>query len=61
MHASVGPFPAEALDSLDRGDRPLGLRRVLETVCDSFEIEERDGGSWVEVTKRTTAPAGAAG
>ena len=61
VHASVGPFPAEALDSLDRGDRPLGLRRVLETVCDSFEIEERDGGSWVELTKRTTAPAGAAG
>ena len=57
VHASVGPFPAEALDLLDRGDRPLGLRRVLETVCDSFEIEERDGGSWVELTKRTTAAA----
>lgn len=61
VRAAVGPFPAAALDSLDDGDSPFGLRRVLETVCDSFEIEERDGGSWVELTKRTTSPAGAAG
>jgi hypothetical protein len=61
VRAAVGPFPAEALDSLDHGDSPFGLRRVLETVCDSFEIDERDGGSWVELTKRTTSPAGATG
>jgi anti-sigma regulatory factor (Ser/Thr protein kinase) len=56
VRASVGPFPAEALEG---GDSPLGLRRVLETVTDSFEIEERDGGSWVELTKRTSSAAGA--
>jgi hypothetical protein len=28
-------------------------------VCDTFEIDERDGGSWVELTKRTTSAAGA--
>jgi hypothetical protein len=59
VRASVGPFPADALDSLERGDSPFGLRRVLETVTDSFEIEERDGGSWVELTKRTSSGAGA--
>ena len=55
VRASVGPFAASALDSLERDDAPLGLRRVLETVCDSYEIEERDGGSWVELSKRTLA------
>jgi hypothetical protein len=59
VSASVGPFSAASLDALDQGDTPLGLRRVLETVCDTFEIEERDGGSWVELTKRTSSGAGA--
>jgi len=61
VRASVGPFAADALESLDGPDSPLGLRRVLETVTDSFEIEERDGGSWVELTKRTSSTTGAAG
>jgi hypothetical protein len=55
VRASVGPFAAGALDSLERDDAPLGLRRVLETVCDSYEIEERNGGSWVELSKRRPA------
>jgi hypothetical protein len=59
VRASVGPFARSALDSLERSDAPLGLHRVLETVCDTFEIDERDGGAWVELTKRTTSPAGA--
>ena len=60
VRASVGPFGASALDALERSDSPLGLHRVLETVCDTFEVDERDGGSWVELTKKTTAPTGAA-
>jgi hypothetical protein len=52
VRASVGPFVAGTLDLLDGDDPPLGLRRVLETVCDSYEVEERDGSSWVELTKR---------
>jgi hypothetical protein len=60
VRASVGPFSAGSLDPLERNDSPLGLRRVLETVCDTFEIEERDGGSWVELTKRTASSLGAA-
>lgn len=59
VRASVGPFGAGALDSLEQADSPFGLHRVLETVCDTFEIDERDGGSWVELTKRTTSAAGA--
>ena len=59
VKASVGPFSAGALDSLERADSPFGLHRVLETVCDTFEIDERDGGSWVELTKRTGSRAGA--
>ena len=47
------------LSELDRDSSELGLRRVLETVCDDFEVEQRDGGSWVALTKRTATPAGA--
>lgn len=51
LRTSVGPFAVGALDVLEREDATLGLRRVLETVCDSFEVEERDGRQWVELTK----------
>ena len=34
-------------------DGGLDLHRVLETVCDTHEVEERDGGAWVELSKRT--------
>ena len=29
-----------------------GLHRVLDTVCDTHEIDERQGAAWVELTKR---------
>ena len=51
LHAAVGPFPAEKVQASD-SDRGLDLRRVLETVCDTHEVEERDDGAWVELTKR---------
>ncbi|HSX22112.1 MAG TPA: hypothetical protein VLE97_04970 [Gaiellaceae bacterium] len=51
IRAEVGPYPAGALDELDGEGEALGLRRVLETVCDSFEIEKRDAGSWVQLQK----------
>ncbi len=59
LHASLGPFPPEKVHEVD-GESGLGLSRVLETVCDTHEIEERDGGAWVELTKRV-ATAEAAG
>ena len=55
----VGPFSETALSELDGDSSELGLRRVLETVCDDFEVEQHDGSSWVALTKRTAAPAGA--
>jgi hypothetical protein len=53
LHASVGPFSGGALDGLDDDTGAFGLRRVLETVTDGFEVEERDGASWVELRKAT--------
>jgi hypothetical protein len=51
LHAELGPF---ALDKVHEGasNGDLDLERVLETVCDTHEVEERDGGAWVELTKR---------
>lgn len=51
LHASLGPFPPAVVHASD-SDGGLGLRRVLETVCDTHEVEERDGGAWVELSKR---------
>jgi anti-sigma regulatory factor (Ser/Thr protein kinase) len=59
VRTTVGPFSAGSLAELDDDSSGLGLRRVLETVCDDFEIEQRDGDSWIALTKRTAAPAGA--
>jgi hypothetical protein len=57
LRARVGPFPVEALRDLDEESGALGLRRVLETVCDSVERDERSDGAWVELMKRAPAPA----
>ena len=43
--------------SLAREDDELGLRRVLETVCDKVEVARRGGDSWVELTKLTREAA----
>jgi hypothetical protein len=51
LHASLGPFPPGAVHASGT-DGGLDLRRVLETVCDTHEVEERDGGAWVELSKR---------
>jgi anti-sigma regulatory factor (Ser/Thr protein kinase) len=61
VRATVGPLPPHVRDDLERDADGLGLRRVLETVCDTFEIEERNGEAWVELSKRTGAPARAGG
>jgi hypothetical protein len=57
LRAALGPFLPEKVHAgeLDGG---LDLRRVLETVCDTHEVEERDGGAWVELTKRVATMAG---
>ena len=57
VRAEVGPFPAEALEGLQGDEEMFGLRRVIDTVCDTFELEERDSGSWVRLLKRTATAA----
>lgn len=53
IEASIGPF-GSGTQELDLGrevEKGVPLRRVLETVCDSVDVEERDGGSWVVLAK----------
>jgi anti-sigma regulatory factor (Ser/Thr protein kinase) len=52
LHASIGPFTQDAVAQLDREPGGLPLRRVLDTVCDTVSVDERDGGSWVELSKQ---------
>jgi hypothetical protein len=53
IEATVGPFDGSSLDAeLDREiEDGVGLRRVLETVCDGVDVVERDGARWVSLTK----------
>ena len=53
IRAEVGPFERRALEAeLEREqDDGVTLRRVLETVCDGVAMIEREGTSWVELTK----------
>jgi hypothetical protein len=52
LRAALGPFPPDALQADASGSGGLDLERVLETVCDSHEVELREDGAWVELTKR---------
>lgn len=61
VRSSVGPFTDGQIGDLERESDALGLRRVLTTVADAFEVERRDGSAYVVVTKHTAATAGAAG
>lgn len=56
MRATIGPLPAAIRDDFERDGNELGLRRVLETVCETFEVEERNGEAWIELVKQTAAP-----
>jgi hypothetical protein len=51
LRASIGPFPPEKVHA-EESAGGLDLHRVLETVCDTHEVEERDGSAWVELSKR---------
>ena len=55
VRATVGPFHAQALAGLETDTGEFGLRRVLDTVTDSVQVEERDGGAWVALTKARAA------
>lgn len=58
LQTEIGPFTS-VREELDRGgDDGLTLSRILRTVCDAVEIEERDGAEWVELTKRVDKTGG---
>ena len=47
----VGPFAPGALRAeLDRDEDGVGLRRILDTVVDGYEL---DGDGWLKMTKTT--------
>jgi hypothetical protein len=48
----VGPFTSVRAELEEGGADSLNLGRILDTVCDSVEIEDRDGSQWVELRKR---------
>ena len=53
IEASVGPFLTGSVQrALEAEDDGVGLRRVLDTVVDDVEVDEREGGDWVRLTKR---------
>ncbi|MEX2212243.1 MAG: hypothetical protein WD689_10840 [Gaiellaceae bacterium] len=57
IHTVVGPFPANRLRGeleRDQGEH-LGLRRLLDTVCDDVQVEERGDTEWIELTKSVQA------
>jgi hypothetical protein len=59
LHTVVGPFTSVRAEIEEGREDSLNLRRILGTVCDRFEIADRDGGQWVELIKRVeTAKTG---
>jgi hypothetical protein len=61
LQTVVGPFASLRKELEEPGGDSLNLQRILRTVCDGVEIEERDGGEWVELTKRLAAKKGGDG
>lgn len=52
LRTIVGPFTSVRADLEDGETNSLNLGRILAAVCDSFQVEDRDGSQWVELTKR---------
>ena len=52
IETEIGPFPAAFSQALEGGSTGVGLRRILETVSDEVRLGERDGASWVTLTKQ---------
>ena len=61
LQTVIGPFSSVREELEDGGDGSLNLSRILSAVCDSFEISDRDGAEWVELTKRVQKVEGAVG
>lgn len=52
LTASVGPLDGVAIRSeLEDDSDAVGLRRVLHTVADRYELVERQGAAWLSIEK----------
>jgi hypothetical protein len=60
LRTSVGPLDSIRSELERDGTDNLSLGRILGAVCDSVSIEDREGGEWVELTKRVTGAKGLA-
>ena len=56
LAAELGPFSRQLRADFDAepGDS-LSIRRLLDAVVDGWVLEERDGGTWIELRKQTGA------
>jgi uncharacterized alpha-E superfamily protein len=57
VHALVGPFEAKRLhaDLERRTERDLTVARLLETVVDRVDVDDRGDSAWIELTKTVEA------
>lgn len=60
IQAEIGPFAAGSVRAeLERGaDAGIGLRRLLDTVVDDFDVRDAEGGDWVRLTKSVRSADG---
>lgn len=54
LAAELGPFGEQLRADFDsEPDDSLSIRRLLDAVVDGYRLEERDGGTWIELQKQT--------
>ena len=59
LDGRIGPYPAEALRrELDRDG--IGTQRVLQTVFESYRVDEDEAGAWVAFTMGIRSAGGSA-
>ena len=54
LHAAVGPFTGGGVRADLEGELgdSMSLRRLLDAVVDEYDVDEREGGTWIELRKR---------
>jgi hypothetical protein len=54
VHTEIGPFHHAnvAGDLSQKEGEALDLHRILVAVCDDVSVSNREGGEWIEMTKR---------
>jgi hypothetical protein len=54
IRTEIGAFHESTVvaDLSQEAGAELDLHRILSAVCDDVAVRERDGGQWVELTKR---------